>query len=796
MNYLKQYSIHFLLLIGSVAVAQKPRTDANIFGHVVDLNGNHIPFASISIVGTAIGTSTDITGHYRLINLPEETWIVKAQYLGYKSSEKEVSTRTGETQEINFVLEEDLLRLEEVVITGNRNETKRTESTTIVNTITPRLFTSTQSVILGEGLNFCPGLRMENNCQNCGFSQVRMNGMEGPYAQILINSRPIFSGLASVYGLELIPANMIERVEVIRGGGSALYGSNAIAGTINLILKDPVVNAYELSLSAASSGVGIENSGDPASDYTVHLNTSLVAADNKSGMSLYGFYRNREPFDANGDGFSELSSLRNTTLGSRIYHRFGTRAKLSADFFAISEKRRGGDKHDEVPHMAGIAEAVEHQLTNGALTYEMFFRDHGLLSVYISGQRVNRDSYYGANQSLNDYGNTRDLSYTAGVQYNAPLGIVRLVTGIETVGSALFDKKLGYPDLDNAILNPDDSTLLVPVVETRTISDQTMNTTGIFAQTEVELGVFKLSAGVRYDHYSIHNSAQEGYDDKTGNVLSPRFSAKYDILESLQVRISYSQGYRAPQIFDEDLHIETSGARQVIHQNAPDLQQEKSHSAMASLDFHKKMGKVFFSLLSEGFYTRLNKAFVNEYGEPDENGTVVYTRVNTKNGAEVMGINLEMNLVPVRSLTVKGGFTIQSSQYEDPQEFDERRFFRTPDEYGYITLNWQPVDPVAISLSGTYTGKMLVPYFGPDLTDPTDGELRTSPAFFDMGMKIQYRIRLNGASLQIFAGLKNLFNSYQDDFDTGIDRDPGYVYGPATPRIVYAGLVFGNLFKM
>jgi len=323
-----------------------------------------------------------------------------------------------------------------------------------------------------------------------------------------------------------------------------------------------------------------------------------------------------------------------------------------------------------------------------------------------------------------------------------------------------------------------------------------MNTTGIFAQTEVELGVFKLSAGVRYDHYSIHNSAQEGYDDKTGNVLSPRFSAKYDILESLQVRISYSQGYRAPQIFDEDLHIETSGARQVIHQNAPDLQQEKSHSAMASLDFHKKMGKVFFSLLSEGFYTRLNNAFVNEYGEPDENGTVVYTRVNTKNGAEVMGINLEMNLVPVRSLTVKGGFTIQSSQYEDPQEFDERRFFRTPDEYGYITLNWQPVDPVAISLSGTYTGKMLVPYFGPDLTDPTDGELRTSPAFFDMGMKIQYRIRLNGASLQIFAGLKNLINSYQDDFDTGIDRDPGYVYGPATPRIVYAGLVFGNLFKM
>jgi outer membrane receptor for ferrienterochelin and colicins len=795
MNSLKQYSIFLFIFLGSIAVAQKPRTDANIFGHVVDLNGTHIPFVSISIEGTAIGTSTDITGHYKLINFPEGTWLLKARYIGYKPAEVEISIHTNETKEVNIILEEDQLQLEEVVITGNRNETKRSESTSIVNTITPQLFNSTQSVVLGEGLNFCPGLRMESNCQNCGFSQVRMNGMEGPYAQILINSRPIFSGLAGVYGLELIPATMIERVEVIRGGGSALYGSNAIAGTINLILKDPVVNAYELGLSAASTGVGIEGSGDPASDFTVHLNASVVAADNKSGMSLYGFYRNREPFDANGDGFSELPSLRNITIGSRIYHRFGTRAKLLADFFAISEKRRGGDKHDEVPHMAGIAEAVEHQLTTGALTYEMFFRDRDLLSVYASGQRVNRDSYYGANQSLSDYGSTRDLSYTAGVQYNAPLGIVRLVAGIETVGSGLIDKKLGYPDLDNAILNPGDSTLLMPVVETRTISDQTINTSGVFAQAEVELGRLKLSAGARYDHYTIENSAQEGYSDKTGNVASPRFNAKYDILESLQARVSYSQGYRAPQIFDEDLHIETSGARQVIHQNDPDLRQETSHSAMASLDFHKKIGTVHFSLLAEGFFTRLNDAFVNEYGEPDENGTVVYTRVNAENGAEVMGLNLEMNLVPAGSLTVKGGFTIQSSRYDDPQEFDERRFFRTPDEYGYLNIDWQPAKPLGISVSGNYTGRMLVPYFGPALEDPASGELRTSPAFFDTGWKVRYSVRLNGASLQIYAGMKNVFNSWQDDFDTGIDRDPGYVYGPMSPRTVYAGVVFGNVYR-
>ncbi|MBT6764562.1 MAG: TonB-dependent receptor, partial [Prolixibacteraceae bacterium] len=224
-----------LLLFTHINYAQKNKTDANIVGHVICHHcEKHIPFATVSIKGTTIGTTTDETGHYQLINLPMGTHILRVQSVGYKPKEEKITIKAGETKEIKFELDLDILGLEEVVITGDRNETNRIESSTIVNAITPKLFVTTQSVTLSEGLNFCPGLRMENNCQNCGFSQVRMNGMEGAYSQILINSRPIFSGLAGVYGLELIPSSMIERIEVIRGGGSALYGSNAIAGTINL----------------------------------------------------------------------------------------------------------------------------------------------------------------------------------------------------------------------------------------------------------------------------------------------------------------------------------------------------------------------------------------------------------------------------------------------------------------------------------------------------------------------------------------------------------------------------------
>lgn len=361
----------------------------------------------------------------------------------------DILIKKGETKEVNFELVKDALGLEEVVITGDRNATNRVESSTIVNTITPKLFARTQSVTLSEGLNFSPGLRMENNCQNCGFSQVRMNGMEGPYSQILINSRPIFSGLAGVYGLELIPSSMVERVEVVRGGGSALYGSNAIAGTINLILKDPINNSYELGVNTGLIGVGLNNSGNPAQDYSVNFNTSLVSSDNKTGMALYGFYRDREPFDANDDNFSEIASLKNTTAGTRLYHRFGTRNKLTADLFNIKEDRRGGDKFDYPVHEANIAEAVDHNLTTGALTYEQFLRENDLFSVFVSGQRVHRDSYYGAQKSLSDYGNTKDFSYTIGTQYNAKFENSNLIIGVENNGVWLKDKKLGYADISN-----------------------------------------------------------------------------------------------------------------------------------------------------------------------------------------------------------------------------------------------------------------------------------------------------------------------------------------------------------
>lgn len=783
-------SIPIILFSISSVFAQK-KTDAHLIGHILN-GGEHIPFANVYLKGTTIGTSTDETGHYRMINLPEGTFTVVASSIGYVPVEKVVTIVRDSTIELNFSMSEDAIGLDEVVVTGDRNEIRKRESTVLVNTITPETFTITQSSVVGEGLNYIPGLRLENNCQNCGFTQLRINGLEGPYSQILVNSRPIFSGLAGVYGLELIPANMVDRIEVIRGGGSTLYGSNAVAGTVNLILKDPIDNSYEIGMNSMLTGIGISGTGGMQPDSDATFSATSVSSDLKTGLAVFGFVRDRKPFDANNDEFSEQAAIGNTSVGARAYHRFGHRGKLSLDFFNIREERRGGNKFELPMHETDITEAVQHKITTGGITYDQFFRDEDILSVFASAQKVDRDSYYGANQSLSSYGTTNDLSYVMGTQYKMVLNSTGFTFGVENQAGGLKDQKLGYPDLENATMV--DGELIVPHTENMLVAHQQQSITGAFTQADYAHNGFKVTAGIRYDHYRVSDKATPE-NGVSGNILSPRVTLMYDIDNMMQLRTSYAKGFRAPQIFDEDLHVETSTARRVLHRNDPDLIQETSHSLMASVAYNFNRATFSSTLLVEGFYTLLENPFVNEFGTPDEHGDVIYTRINSEGGAHVGGLNMELTMAVGKKVSMNLGFTTQKSRYEEEQEFNERSFFRTPDNHGFFAIQVKPVKKLSINATGTYTGKMLIPYFGPALDNPDDGELRISPTFFDLGLKVGYDIKINGATMQLFVGAKNIFNSYQKDFDMGAERDPGYMYGPNQPRAVYLGIRIGNRLR-
>ncbi|MBN2699346.1 MAG: TonB-dependent receptor [Bacteroidales bacterium] len=790
----KQCTIWFIVImfLSKSVYAQKAETGAGITGHV-GCCGQDIPLANVVLKGTAIGTVTDETGHFHLVNLPVGKVTLYVRRLGYTPLEKSLVTVAGKTMEIDFELEEDILSLDEIVVSADRTAQKRTDAPVIVNIISPKLFTATHSLVLGEGLNFSPGLRVENNCQNCGFTQVRMNGLEGAYSQVLINSRPIFSGLAGVYGLELIPSNMIERVEIVRGGGSAMYGSNAIAGTINIILKDPVADLYEAGTACSLVGIGLDGSGGKSPDFSVSLNSSMVSDDRKMGMSIYGFTRKRYLFDANEDGFSEIAPMNHLSLGTRVFQRFGYRSKLALDFFTIREQRDGGNKQDLPMHERDIAEAVEHELKTIALTFEQYVRQYDLLSIYTAWQFLNRDSYYGANRSLKGYGNSKDRTCNTGIQYKAVFSKSSIISGIENSIGLLDDRKLGYPDYTQALI-VNDTIQYVPHAGNATVANQSSVTIGMFSQYELKLSRVTLTMGGRYDHYTVKNMARENLDAKRGGVFSPRISLMFELTDELRARAGYSHGYRAPQIFDEDLHIETSGTRQVIHVNDPGLKQETSNSFTASLDFNGLVGRVHTGLLTEAFYTRLENPFVNKIGVPDDQGLVVYTRRNAEEGATVKGFNMELKIKPLKTFSFNSGFTLQSSLYDVAREFDEKHFLRTPDQYGFFALEWNFTKQCELSVTGNYTGSMLLPYFGPE-TNPVTGELRKSSGFFDASLKLSFTMQLNGMDLLFYAGIKNIFNAYQQDFDAGPGRDPAYIYGPLTPRTIYIGIKTGNFMN-
>ena len=188
------FSFILSLMTGYTLFAQADLTDANVMGHVIDKTTNeHIAYVTIRLVGTSYGTMTDATGHYFLKNIPDGDYEIEATYIGYVSQKFKVRIKGRRTQEVNFSLKEDVMQLEQIVVTGNKGEVKRRNSSTLVGVLNAKTFDLVSACSLADGLNFQPGVRVENNCQNCGFTQVRINGLDGHYSQVLMNSRPVFS---------------------------------------------------------------------------------------------------------------------------------------------------------------------------------------------------------------------------------------------------------------------------------------------------------------------------------------------------------------------------------------------------------------------------------------------------------------------------------------------------------------------------------------------------------------------------------------------------------------------------
>ena len=747
------------------------KSDANIVGHILDKNTKeHLPYITVALKGTTIGTVTDATGHYFLKNLPEGNFVLEVSSVGYKTVRRNVTLKKGRTLEEDFEIEEDAVALDGVVVSANRNETTRRLAPTLVNVVDLKIFENTNSTTLAQGLSFQPGVRVESNCQNCGFQQVRINGLDGPYTQILLDSRPIFSALSGVYGIEQIPASMIERVEVMRGGGSALFGSSAIAGTINIITKEPMRNSGMLSHTITGIGDG------DVFDNSTALNASLVTDDQRAGLYIFGQNRHRSAYDHDGDGYSEIPKLHGQTIGFRSFLKTTTYSKLTFEYHHMEEFRRGGDLLNRPPHEANVAEQTEHSINGGGLKFDYFSpNENHRFNVFASAQHINRDSYYGPGDRdpLDAYGNTTDLNWMAGSQYVYSFGKCifmpsDLTAGIEFNQDKLEDNMWGY----------------------NRHTEQTVNIYSGFLQNEWKNDRWGILIGGRLDKHNMVDNV----------IFSPRANLRFNPTQNINLRLSYSSGFRAPQAFDEDMHIENVGGTVAMIERAKNLKEEKSQSFSASADMYHRFGVFQTNFLIEGFYTRLTDVFV--LGEPYDRGDGILVKPRSNGpGAKVMGLTLEGKVAYLSILQIQAGLTLQRSRYDEPHKWHddapaEKKIFRTPDTYGYFTATYTPIKPLSIALSGTYTGRMLVQRM--DITAENaelgamperKAEAIRTPRFFDLGVKLAYDFKLyKTVDLQLNGGVQNLFESYQKDFDRGANRDSGYIYGPSLPRSFFAGV--------
>ena len=754
----------------------KPVREGNtIAGHVIEKGTeNSLPYATILIVETGRGTVSNENGDFIFTDIPEGIYTLRAQLLGYGTQEKKVTVSKEFAVDIHFAMVEEGIMTDEVVVSANRNEVSRKVAPVVVNVMGVKLFESVNSTDLAKALNFQSGLRVENNCQNCGFPQVRINGLEGPYSQILINSRPVISALSGVYGLEQIPVNMIDRVEVVRGGGSALFGANAVGGTINIITKDPVNDSFQVSST-------MSNMNGKVWEQYMGANASLVSKDNVYGIAVYQSYRNRNPYDADDDGFSELGKLNMNTFGLRAYYRPMKSSRLSIEYHTTNEFRRGGNKFDYEPFETDITEQTKHVINSGGLNYDLFWKDYEhKISFFASAQHVDRNSYYGAQQDMNAYGKTKDLTWVAGTMYAGNFKKVlfapaQFTAGLEYQNDDLHDVMTGY----NRDLR------------------QEVRIASAFVQNEWKIDKFSLLAGFRLDDHNLIDNP----------IFSPRVNMLYKPSDKLQARLTWSTGFRAPQAYDEDLHVTAVGGEGVLIRLADGLKPEKSNSFSGSIDWTANIGHFQTNLLIEGFYTSLNDVFYLQNVGADNSGNAIQERRNGS-GAEVYGINIDGKIAHGRDASLQVGFTAQRSRYKELTYWSEdssvegtRNMPRTPDYYGYFTFTAAPSKNFDFSLSGVYTGRMHVPHFAPTDEIPSDSpyqyivkdEMVHTPDFFDFNVKLNYTFVLNEhVKLQLNGGVQNIFNAFQEDLDRGMFRDSGYFYGPTQPRTYFVGIKLFN----
>ena len=740
---MKNYSILILLLITQVGIGQ------SIKGKITSKNGDAIPFSNIFLKNTKLGTNSTEDGSYELNYMLKGKYTLVVSSIGFKTFTSSL-VLDGNNRFKNIVLEDDN-SLNEIVISGTLRPVSKTASPVPVEVYSKTFFKKNPTPSVFESLQNVNGIRPQLNCNVCNTGDIHINGLEGPYTFVLIDGMPIVSGLSTVYGLTGIPQALIERVEIVKGPASTLYGSEAVGGIINIITKKPT-NAPKLSTDVFASSWGEVNTD---------IGLRYQISEKAQGLLGVNYFNFQNRIDNNNDNFTDL------TLQNRI-----------SIFNKINIER----KSNKVFTIAG--RYVYEDRWGGELDWERKFRGSNL--VYGESIYTNRWETFGTYQlptkeninfQFSANGHYQDSFYGTD-SYDA--------TQLIAFGQLVYDTKIN--DKQNLILGLayrytyyDDNTFAT-LDETGNFNQPSkIHLPGIFTQDEISISDRnKLLLGLRWDYNSVH-----------GSILSPRINYKWNSRDKSNIfRISVGNGFRVANVFTED-HAALTGAREVEFQG--DLDPETSWNV--NINYVKKINteNTFITLDASAFYTYFNNRILPDY-ETDPN-KIIYA--NLEGFSVSKGVSLNADILFTNGLAINTGVTLMDVSVTENNI--KRRQLLTESFSGVWSISYKFDKYFTVDYTGNLYGPMRLPLLG-----PKDDRAEYSPWFSIQNIQLSKKFT---NSWEVYGGVKNLLNFTPaansisrafDPFDEQVDTndpdaltfDPSYVYASNQGIRAFLGVRF------
>lgn len=675
-----------------------------ISGFVTDTAGNPLPFANIYL-DNGMGTTTDNQGSYLISEITAGELKITVSSVGFIAKKETHIIEGGEHLILNFSLKP--FQLEGVVVSGTMKPISKTESAVPVEVYSSEFFKANPTPSLFESMQNVNGVRPQNNCNVCNTGDIHINGLEGGYTMILIDGMPIVSGLSTVYGLTGIPQSLIERVEVVKGPASTLYGSEAIGGLINVITKRPI-NAPLITLDVFGSSWG-------------EVNTDFGMRFGKKGKynSLIGinYFNYNNAVDHNNDNFTDL------TLQNRIsiFNKWSFDRKNGRVFnFAFRynyEDRWGGEMNWSPTHRGGDEVYGESIYTNRWETFGTYqLPTKEKIFFQFSGNGHQQNSVYGDTKYLAD-------------QY---VGF----------GQLYWNKESGRHDIISALVYRytfyDDNTPATSYIQDDSTSSNNasiIHLPGAFIQDNISIGTqAKLLLGMRYDRNSAH-----------GNIFTPRANFKWTSKDLKNTfRLGGGTGYRVVNVFTED-HAALTGARDVVFEEA--LKPETSYNV--NLNYVRKMyfDKGQINIDFSSWYSYFTNKIVPDY-ETDAN-KIIYK--NLDGSALSQGVSLSFDLYLNNGFKFLVGSTLMDVLITE-DNISERQLL-TENFTSTFTIGYKFEK---LKMSVDYTGKIYSPMRLP-LLGEFDNRDEYSPWFSIQNIQITKVLGKN-AQFEIYGGIKNILN--------------------------------------